>query len=257
MAFLSGIFGAQGQQQQGPQGQQQNKQQQQLPTNGNGSAGPAQGQQQQAANQQLQAEGNPSNPMDPFWKLLNPAPEVVQQQQQQQQQQAAPLFGNVKPEDISAQVKKTNFTSSIDPAKAQRALSGDAQAFMEVLNEVAQGAFQANLQMTQGLVEHGVRAGSERFNSTLDSRFKNFQLNSQNSQNPAFKHPVGKALLDTVKQQMQRANPNLPANEIQSQAESMFSEFAKLLAPQQQGESSPNQSAAQDWLSFLDGAPSQ
>lgn len=272
MAFLNGIFGNgnQQQQQRQPQGNQQQQvqnNQQQQPGNQNqqqqnqqqtpgGGGGLAANQMQQNANSQLQPGGNPANPMDPFLQLMTPSQEVLQQQNQQQQMQGQSLFGNLKPEDIQAQVKKTNFAANIDPAKAQKALGGDMQSFMEVINEVAQNAFHSSLQMTQGMVEHGVKTGNDRFSQSLDSRFKNFQLSNQNSKNPALQHPIGQALLKTVKQQIATANPRMSPEEVHAKGEEMFSAFAQMLNPQQQsdGKDGSNGSSGQeqDWMAFLE-----
>lgn len=269
MSFLPGIFGKQPQNQQQPnqqqqvqnnqqqqpgnQNQQQQNQQQQTP---GGGGGPAGNQMQQNANSQMQPGGNPANPMDPFLQLMTPSQDVLQQQQQQQQMQSQSLFGNMKPEDIQAQVKKTNFAASIDPAKAQKALGGDMQSFMEVINEVAQNAFHSSLQMTQGMVEHGVKTGNERFSQSLDSRFKNFQLSNQNSKNPALQHPIGQALLKTVKQQIATANPRMSPEEVHAKGEEMFSAFAQMLNPQQQNDGKDGNSGSsgqeQDWMAFLE-----
>lgn len=260
MAFLDGIFNRPAQQQQqpqqqasqqqhGPQNQQQQQQQQQ---NGNGSGGPAT-QQQKPANEQ-------SNPLDSFLPLLTPSQQTQQMLQQQQQQMSQPLFAGLTPEKLQEQVSKTNFASKIDPQLAQKALGGDPQAFMDVLNQVAQQSFLASAQFGHTLVEKGVSTGMDRFNSGLDSRFRQLQIRSKNSENPALQHPIGQAMLGTVKNQIAQAQPNLSAEEVHSKAEEMFSEFAKLMVQpsqqqQQQQEAKPQQ---QNWLSFLeDGQASQ
>jgi hypothetical protein len=267
MSFLAGVFGGGNQQrpqQQQPQGQQQPQQQ---PQNGNGSMGPA-GQQQQPANsnfqqgnqqqqvpgqgQQTQTGQDSGNPLDAFMQLMTPSKDVLTQQQQQQQQLQQPIFPQIPPEQLQQQISSTNFTQNLNPENIQKALSGDQQAFMNVLNQVAQNAFSANLQMTQGLVERGVTTGVDRFGSTLDSRFRDLQLRNQNSQNPALQHPIGQALLGTVKKQIATANPKLAPDQVHAQAEQMFTQFAQMLVPQQNPGQQDTAKAATNWESFLD-----
>lgn len=274
MGFLSGVFGQpqqQPSQQQQPQGQgqqlpgsqqgaqfrpgQQQPNQQFQPTNGNGSGGPA-GNQQQPANSQMQGAGNNSaNPLDPFMDLMTPKPEVIQQRQTQQQQASKGLFGEVTPEQIQQQAKSMNFMQSADPAKVQAALGGDVGAFTEVINGVVQQAFATSVQMTRAMVEHGVNTGNERFSSTLDSRFRDFQLMNKNSENPALSHPVGKALLSTIKRQIASAQPSLGADEIHAKAEEMFNTFASQLTAKPQSQQEQAQNAGPNWEMFLDSAP--
>ena len=251
MGFLSGIFGNQQQQPQQAQQPAQNpsQQQPQRPQAAQGSGGPAQvqAQQQQPANSQLQ-NGQQQNPLDNFMNLLTP-----KEGSQQQQQQPQSIFGNVPQEQIQQQIKGANFTNGIDQAKVQAALSGDSAAFMEVLNGVAQQAFAASFQASQGMVEHGVSTGRKQLEGSLDSHFKNYMLKQQtpSSDSPALQHPVGKAFLQSISQQIANANPQMSPAEVAKAAEQNFTEFAKMLAPQQQQPSSQSSQPAQDWSSVF------
>lgn len=263
MAFLSGIFGNQSQQQgqqqqqQGQQGQQQNMQgqqgQQQNQPNPGGSQ-PA-SQQQQPNNSQF--NGQNANPLDNFMSLLVPSEEVVNQQRQQQQQMESPLFGSVDPRQIQEQVGKTSFLAGIDPQALTTAMQNqDGNAIMQMFNKVAQNAFQASLQMSQGLVEHGVRTGQTRFDSTLDSRFRELQLRNKNSSNPALKSPAGEILLKGVRQMIAQANPRLNADEVHAKAEEYLTTFAQQAAPTPNANES-QQSQEPDWMAFLNDTKSQ
>lgn len=249
MSFLNGIFGRQSQPQQQQQPSQQQQPQQPQPAQGSGGPAQVQAQQQQPANSQMQNQQS-QNPLDNFMNLLTPKQGAGQGQQQSQDQS---IFGNVPQDQIQAQIKNANFTNGIDQQKVQAALSGDASAFMEVLNGVAQQAFAASFQASQGMVEHGVKTGNERMTGTLDSHFKNYMLKQQTptSDNPALKHPVGKAFLSSISQQIANANPQMSPAEVARAAEENFTEFAKMLAPQQQQASNQPSQPAQDWTSFL------
>ncbi len=262
MAFLSGIFGNGGQQQQQPQQQSQQMQrpqQQQNPQAAPGTGGPASTQAQTGPansqftqpNGQQGAQGaQQQNPLDNFMNLLTP-----KQQGNQQQQTPQGIFGDVPADQLQAQIKQANFVNGLDQAKVQSALSGDANAFMEVLNSVAQNAFAANMNLTRGMVEHGVTTGTKRLEGSLDSHFRNYQLKQQTptTDNAALQHPVGKAFLGSISQQIANANPQMSAAEVAKAAEQNFLEFAKMLAPQQQPDSQGQQQKPQtDWLQYLE-----
>jgi hypothetical protein len=262
MSFLSGIFGGNNQQRpqqasqqqptQAPQNQQMPQaQQQQTPQPAGGSL-PA-SMQQQPQNSQMQGTGQ-ENPLDNFMQLLTPK---QQAQGQQQGPKSDSIFGNVPQDQIQQHIKNANFTSGLDQQQVQAALGGDPQAFMSVLNSVAQQAFAASFQASQGMVEHGVKTGRQQIEGNLDSHFKNYMLKQQtpSSDNPALQHPVGKAFLQSISQQIANANPQMSPAEVAKAAEQNFVEFAKMLAPQQQPASNQQQSQQSgnvNWLSFTE-----
>lgn len=274
MAFLPGIFSPKPQQQQpqnmqgqGNQGQGNQGNQGQQPQNGmqpQGQQGNQQPQQQPNASQQQQpANSNvdASNPLDPFIKLMTPSADVVKDKQTRQQRDSAGLFGeNFTPENIQKSVGGVNFTQNLDPAKVTAALGGDSAAFMEVINAAVQSGVAASVQMSHGMVEQGVKTGQDRFSGDLDSRFRDYGLRNQNADNPALKHPVGKALLSTVSKQIAEANPRMSADEVNSHATKMFGDFFKLGNTPVEDANDPKNRGGKgemDWLSYMDDQPTQ
>jgi hypothetical protein len=254
MAFLNGIFGQGNKQQpqQAPNQQQPNQQQQQQQGPQGGNLPPSQ--QQQPANQQMQNAGNnPSNPMDPFMDLLRPKPQQGQQGQQTPGNPQTPpsMFGQVDPNALKQQLGQVDFASGMDPSIVQKALGGDQQAFMDAMNSVARNVFQHSLQMSQGMVEHGVKFGTEQMTSGLDSRFRDYELRNQTVDNPALNHPFGQAMLTGIKQQIAKANPKLSAREVHQKAIEAMSTFTDQMyqSNQQQQNSQNPQPAEKDWLS--------
>lgn len=267
MAFLNGIFGQQNkpqQQQQPNQQQPQHPNQQQQPNgqqtpqqNSNGSGGPA-GSQHSPQNSNYNPNGNPANPLDPFAQLMTPSKEVLEANKNNSQPQN--IFGDqFTPDNINKAVGSTNFAANLDPARVQAALGGDSQAFMEVINQAVAAGVSTSIQASHGMVEHGVKTGTDRFGNSLDSRFRDYELRQQTSKNPALQHPVGKALLSTVAKQIAQANPRMSASEVSAKSEEMFSQFAQLMIPQTQAgdQNDPNAKPAMDWLMFTEDEPKQ
>lgn len=256
MAFLPGIFGNKQQQPQQQQPQQQAPQQQQS-VNSNGSGGPA-GNQQQPQNSQY-AGGNTGNPQSPqapqsgldsIMALMKPR----EGSQPQNPQPQKGLFGDLNADKVREHAKQANFAAGLNPELIQKALGGDPQAFMEAINSVAQEAFSASVSMSQGLVEHGVKTGTEQFSSGLDSRFKDYELRNQNPSNKALSHPLAKGMIDSLKRTIAQANPQMSAAEIHQAAESGFLQFAQEITAKPEGQEDPNATKATDWSKYLDQA---
>jgi hypothetical protein len=256
MAFLPGIFGSKPAQQ--PQAAQPAAQP--APVNANGSAGPA-GQQQAPANPNANpqmmtgqpaqpAAGGPQNPMDAFVDIFKP--KAVDPNAPRTPTLADPILGQLDPTAFRQQVSQANFAANIPQEQMQKALGGDTAAFAEVINAAAREAFAAAAQLSHGLVEQGVRTGADRLNGTLDSRIRNFQLKSQNTNNEALNHPAVAPMLSAVKMQIASSNPNLSADQIQQQAEQYFTQMADVLvAPKQTAQAAQAKKSEFDFSSYL------
>lgn len=229
--------------------------------NSNGSAGPAAQQQapaNPAANPQTMSNtapqtpaGGPTNPMDAYASLFTPKapdPKAIKAPTM-----ADPILGTLDPVAFRQQVSTANFASNIPQEQMQKALSGDVQAFSDVINSAAREAFAAAAQLSHGLIEQGVRTGAERVNSGLDSRIRNFQVKSQNTSNEALNHPAVAPMLNAVKMQIASSNPNLLASQVQQQAEQYFSQMADVLvAPKQAAAAAQTKPAGMDFSSYLE-----
>jgi hypothetical protein len=240
MGFLSGIFGQQPAQQQPAQPPQPVAGNQQSPAAAQPTGSPPPSQQQQPAN---------PNPMDAFMQLMTPK---AGEQQLQQRDQQTGLFPETDPAQLQQQIKSANFTAGLDQAQVQAALSGDQTAFMSVLNAVAQNAFSSSLQMSRGLVEMGVNTGSDRINSSLEQKFRDFMLKQQapKTDNPALQHPIGRNFHSAIARQIAAANPQMSPEQVAQQAEQQLLMFAQQLAPQQPTPQQQAASKTMDWDSF-------
>jgi hypothetical protein len=229
--------------------------------NSNGSAGPASAQAAAPANPMAHpsnmtgqpaapAAGGPTNPLDAYSNLFTPKP--VDPKAPKQPTLADPILGTLDPVAFRQQVATANFASSIPQEQMQKALGGDVQAFTDVINAASREAFAAAAQLSHGLIEQGVRTGAERLNSGLDSRIRNFQVKSQNTSNEALNHPAVAPMLNAVKMQIASSNPNLSADQVQSQAEQYFSQMADVLvAPKQAAAAAQQKPSGTDFSSYL------
>lgn len=233
------------------------------PVNSNGSAGPAGQQQAGPANPGANpatmqntpaapAAAGPVNPLDAYANLF--APKQPEPNAAKVPTLADPILGTLDPAAFRAQVAKANFASTIPQEQMQKALSGDVAAFTDVINSAAREAFAAAAQLSHGLVEQGVRTGADRLGSTLDSRIRNFSIKSQNTSNEALSHPAVAPMLNAVKMQIASSNPNLSADQVQTQAEQYFTQMADvLIAPKQAAAqaATAKKTAETDFSSYL------
>lgn len=194
--------------------------------------------------------GGPENPMDSFIDIFKPRP--VDPNTPKQPSLSDPLLGQFDPATMQQQVAKTNFAANVDPAKVQAALSGDQNAFIEVINAAAQNAFLASAQLSHGLAETGARTAAERVSSSMDGRIRNFQIRSQNPTNEALSHPAVLPVLSGIKMQIASANPQLSPEQVQQQAETYFTQMADVLTAPKQAAAAQQQAGPKETdFSFL------
>ena len=193
----------------------------------------------------------PQNPLDNFADMFKP---------RQQDPNAAkpatladPILGQLDPTAFKQQVAQANFAASIPQETIQKAISGDAQAFADAINSAAREAFAAAAQLSHGLVEHGSRTAAERVSGSLDSRIRNFQIKSQNTNHEALAHPAVAPMLSAVKMQIASSNPQLSPEQVQRQAEDYFTQMADVLtAPKRQAAEAAAAPKQSDFSYLLD-----
>ena len=191
-----------------------------------------------------------ASPLDSFADMFKPkpvdpnAPKPVTLQD--------PILGPLDPTTFRQQVANANFAANIPADTIQKAISGDAQAFADAINSAAREAFAAAAQLSHGLVEHGSRTAAERLNGTLDSRIRNFQIKTQNTNHEALAHPAVAPMLNAVKMQIATSNPQLSPEQVQQQAETYFTQMADVLtAPKKAAEQAANTPKVTDFSSYL------
>jgi hypothetical protein len=163
-----------------------------------------------------------------------------------------PILGPMDPSAFRQQISTANFASGIPAETIQKAVSGDVNAFSEAINLAAREAFAAAAQLSHGLVEHGSRTAAERLNGTLDSRIRNFQIKTQNTNHEALSHPAVAPMLNAVKMQLATSNPQLTPEQVQQQAEAYFTQVADVLtAPKKAATQAANTPKEMDFSSYL------
>lgn len=191
-----------------------------------------------------------ASPLDSFADMFKPKP--VDPNAQKPVTLADPILGPLDPSTFRQQISTANFASSIPAETMQKAVSGDVNAFSDAINLAAREAFAAAAQLSHGLVEHGSRTAAERLNGTLDSRIRNFQIKTQNTNHEALAHPAVAPMLNAVKMQIATSSPQLTPEQVQQQAETYFTQMADVLtAPKRAAETAAKIPTETDFSSYL------
>lgn len=163
---------------------------------------------------------------------------------------AEPLL-KLDPKALSEAARKANFTSGIDAELLKTAMSGqDPQAFMSVLNTVAQNGFLGAVHSLSGVVESSIRKNNERFESALPERIRQTQINQAQPKHPALSHPAAAPMVGALKHQIAATNPHLPPEKVAEMAENYFLSFATDVNShnqQQQQATKPKDPSEVDW----------
>lgn len=149
---------------------------------------------------------------------------------------------------------KLDFTKVIDPAMAKKAMGGDMEAFMQVLNKVSQAGF-AQAVTASGLMaqESAKRTGSS-VEAALPEYLRQQAAGNLNSENPFFQNPVVKPLMQAIQAQVAIKYPNASPAELSKYTQDYFAGMAKELVSSEGNviSAKPKAPAGEtDWSGFL------
>ena len=139
-----------------------------------------------------------------------------------------PAF-NTDPAKIMEQAVKIDFTKHIPKDLIAKALGGDADAFLSVINQAAQFGFANNTMASAELV----RGSFQNADGILRDRVLPDAMRTQNvraaiqENNPLFSDPSVAPLMDTIRNQLQAKNPTSPPNQIATMAAEYFAELSQ------------------------------
>jgi hypothetical protein len=134
----------------------------------------------------------------------------------------APLI-NADPAKLAQIANTLDFTRNINPDVLQKAMAGDAKAFLEVLNSVGRQSFVAGTQATSHLVDKQTSAAVDFMQKGLPNQIRSFQSRDlARTENPAFSHPAVEPFLAVIQQQLAQQHPQATALEIASKSREYF-----------------------------------
>ena len=207
-SFFSGLLNWPGKGSQEPQQQQQTQQPQQAAPGANN--GPGSSMQLQNSNQP------PASPLDPFkdvWQNGNTQPQA--------DPFSAPLF-NTDPSKILAAASQQDFLRNVPPELKQKAMSGDSEAMMQIINFSTQQALALGLQLQTATTEQAGQFLGQRFQQAFPQLYKKHAVNSQAPKNAALEHPAMAPMVNMMRERLVASNPDKRPEEIQAMVEQYF-----------------------------------
>lgn len=202
----------------------------------------AQKPQQPAPPQQQQPSGTPgssmqpgggqpettqqNSPMDAFANLWQNDPN---QQNQNADPWSSPLF-NSDPSKILEAANQQDFLRSAPQELLQKALGGDMQSMLDLINHSTRQALGLSLQLQTATTEQAGKRIGERFNQSLPSKFKELSVRNQKPNNPALEHPAVKQVMESIRDRITAKNPDKRPEEIQAMTEDYFQQFSHLFS---------------------------
>lgn len=173
-----------------------------------------------------QGQQGQNSPLDPFANLWKDDP--TKTGGQNADPFSTPLFSS-DPTKIAEAAGQMDFLSTVPQEQMQKAMNGDFQAMMQIMQHVARQSLTTALQVSTTTVEHaGSRIGA-RFNEAFPTKFKQHNLEQQRPSNPVLEHPAAQDMLKSVRQRFAQQNPDLPPQQIQQMAEDYFLTFSREL----------------------------
>lgn len=181
----------------------------------------------------------PVNPLDAYAKMYEKA---------NAQPDAPPAF-NLDPKVLGEVSGSLDFTKNVPQEVMQKALTGDAASLTQMMNHVAQQAYQAALSHGASLTDKFVGARSAYDLKSIGGGVKKELTSQALSSIPNYSHPVVREQLNRIAEQMAATNPELSPEEIAKSAAKYMQDLASAISPQSNEQ--PKENKPVDWASYL------
>lgn len=145
-----------------------------------------------------------------------------------------------------------NFTQGVPAELMQKAMTGDTQAMMDIMNHVGQQAYRASLSHSTTLTDKFVGARSEYDLGSIGSKVKQELTSSALQESvPNASHPVVKQELKRIADAMQKMNPDSSPQEIAESAKQYFNTLYSAANPQPTQAQTRAASGEVDWDKYF------
>lgn len=190
------------------------------------------------------SDQTPANPLDIYSKLLDNAGKGGDN--------TAP---SMKLDDklLSEAASSMDFTAGISAELKAKALSGDAQAIMEMMGSVAQAAYKASLGHSSVLTDTFLQMRAPHDKTAVESLVKAGLTSNALSSVANYNHPVAKAELNKIAASIAKDNPDMTPVAIAEAAKEYLVTLAAAINPASAvaGQSADGQKLEMDWSSYL------
>lgn len=163
----------------------------------------------------------------------------------------APSFS--LPQDILDKVSSSqNFLAGVNEELIQKAMSGDAKSFLDVINAATQNSYKSSLSHMSALSDQFMNSRLEHEGKSFGSKVKQELTTSELSANvPGFNHPVVKAQLSEVAKSLAKQHPDATPQEIAAKAKDYIIQMANAINPQTKSDADNEKASSTDWDTFF------
>lgn len=156
-----------------------------------------------------------------------------------------------KPDDVTAAAAKLDFTASLNPELAGKALSGDAGSLLELINGAVRSAFAASTINTGNMLNQTFDRYGKAIDQALPSRLRNHEVLNRNSDDPVLSHPAVTPILKAMKQTIASQQPSMTPEQVQLAAENYVKGLGSAFNMQTEKVVEKKQVAEQtDWMKW-------
>lgn len=124
-----------------------------------------------------------------------------------------------KSDEVVAAANKLDFTASLNPELAGKALAGDAGSLVELINGAVRSAFAASTINTGNMLNQTFDKYGKAIDQALPSRLRNHEVLNRNSEDPVLSHHAVAPVVKAMKQTIAAQQPNMTPDQVQLAAE--------------------------------------
>lgn len=213
---------------------------------------PAQGAQDgQAGVAPAAAPAPEANPLEQWAKLFTTeAPKPDASKDGKPAEQLDPF--NISPENLAKAASGINLSQVVTPELAQKALGGDANAFMEAINKSSQMTFMMAYQAAMQAVKPALDSRFADFSKKMPDTFKQLSVDATLQGDPLLSNPALKPVVDGLRSQILSKHPDATPQQLQQAISEYFKATGISLTP---GKDTTKEAAKPskgiDWDNFL------
>jgi len=233
----------------------QNNQQQ--VNNGQPGGGTPQGSQQpaQQSQQGQQPNGNPTpnsningsnqavDPMAAYATMFTNDPN--------KQGDVAPSF-SIDPKVLDTVTGQMDFMQGVDPQLMQKAMSGDMQSFMDIMNHVGRQSYRQSLQHSSSLTDKFVGMREEFSGKKLPGMVRQELTLGEITGNSGTTSATARQQLVEIAKRYQAANPDASPQQVAAAAKQYVADLYNSINPENNQQQQNNQSQGTNWDEYFD-----
>lgn len=191
------------------------------------------------ANPAALGEGaNTPNPLDAFNNLLDNT---------NKQAPTAPVL-SISDEAVSNVSKNIDFLKGMDKAVVSKALSGDAQSLMDLIQHTAQTAYQQSIQHNTAITNAHLGNRADFDNAGMATQVaQHLTMNELSTSIPNYSNKVLQQALVSKAKELQVANPDKSPKEIAGMAKDYFTTIAGAINPAAPNKEEVAATSGTDW----------